>query len=130
MLKIGEVARQTDVGVETIRYYERIGLLSEPSRLASGYRQFDRSVVKRIQFIRNSKQLGFTLTEIRELLALWHDPNTRCQHVRQRAEMKIAEIESKVRALHAMKRSLKKIVCQCESNNTMDDCPIWDGLDP
>ncbi len=65
-MKIGEVAKQTEVGIETIRYYERIGLLAEPQRKPSGYRQYDKAVVARLQFIRRTKELGFTLAEIKE----------------------------------------------------------------
>ena len=92
LMKIGEVAKQSEVGIETIRYYEREGLLAEPKRRPSGYRQYDQSVVARLKFIRRAKELGFTLAEIRELLGLWFDSNTRCEHVRQRAEQKITDI--------------------------------------
>ena len=128
-LKIGEVAKQSDVGIETIRYYERQGLLAEPDRRPSGYRQYDESVVARLQFIRRAKELGFTLAEIKELLGLWFDVNTKCVHVRQRAEQKIADIEDKIRSLQKMKRSLKKIISQCENRDAVDECPLWLGLD-
>ena len=128
-MKIGEVAKQSGVGIETVRYYERQGLLPQPERRASGYRQYDESVVKRLKFIRNSKDLGFTLAEIKELLALWFDPNTRCQHVRHRAELKIADIEGRVRALQKMKRSLKRIISQCETKESVDECPLLIDLD-
>ncbi len=128
-LKIGEVAKRSDVGIETIRYYERQGLLSEPDRRPSGYRQYDESVVSRLQFIRHAKELGFTLSEIKELLGLWFDVNTKCVHVRQRAEQKITDIEDKIRSLQKMKRSLKKIMSQCENRDVVDVCPLWLGLD-
>ena len=128
-LKIGEVAKRSEVGIETIRYYERQGLLAEPERRPSGYRQYDESVVSRLQFIRNAKELGFTLAEIKELLGLWFDVNTKCVHVRQRAEQKITNIEEKIRSLQKMKRSLKKIINQCENRDAVDDCPLWLGLD-
>ena len=128
-LKIGEVAKRSDVGIETIRYYERQGLLAEPDRRPSGYRQYDESVVSRLQFIRRAKELGFTLSEIKELLGLWFDVNTKCVHVRQRAERKINDIEDKIRSLQRMKRSLKKIVSQCENRDAVNECPLWLGLD-
>ena len=128
-LKIGEVAKRSDVGIETIRYYERQGLLAEPDRRPSGYRQYDESVVSRLQFIRRAKELGFTLSEIKELLGLWFDVNTKCVHVRQRAERKVNDIEDKIRSLQRMKRSLKKIVSQCENRDTVNECPLWLGLD-
>lgn len=128
-LKIGEVARRADVGIETIRYYEKQGLLAEPDRRPSGYRQYDDSVVSRLQFIRRSKELGFTLAEIKELLGLWFDVTTKCVHVRQRAEQKIGDIEDKIRSLQKMKRSLKKIINQCETRDEIEICPLWLGLD-
>lgn len=128
-LKIGEVAKRSNVGIETIRYYERQGLLAEPARRPSGYRQYDESVVSRLQFIRNAKELGFTLAEIRELLGLWFDVKTKCVHVRQRSEQKISDIDDKIRSLQKMKRSLKKIISQCENRDAVDECPLWLGLD-
>ncbi len=128
-LRIGEAAERSNVGIETIRYYERQGLLAEPDRRPSGYRQYDETVVARLQFIRRAKELGFTLAEIKELLGLWFDVNTKCVHVRQRAEQKIADIEDKIRLLQKMKRSLKKIIEQCASRDAIDDCPLWLGLE-
>jgi Hg(II)-responsive transcriptional regulator len=127
-LKIGEVARQAQVGVETIRYYERQGLLDPPQRRASGYRQYDESVVSRLQFIRRAKTLGFTLVEIRELLGLWFGGDTRCEQIRARAAQKIADIEEKIRSLQKMKKSLKEVVRRCEHRDTAAECPLWEGL--
>lgn len=128
-MKIGEVAKLSNVGIETIRYYERKGLLAEPERRPSGYRQYDQSVVARLQFIRRTKELGFTLAEIGELLELWFDANTRCEHIRRRADEKIADIEDKIRSLQKMKRSLKKVVSECESQDSLSNCPLLEGLD-
>jgi Hg(II)-responsive transcriptional regulator len=128
-LKIGELAKCSGVGIETIRYYERQGLLAEPDRRPSGYRQYDESVVSRLQFIRRVKELGFTLSEIKELLGLWFEQNTKCVHVRQQAERKVSDLENKIRSLQRMKRSLKKIVSQCENRDAVDKCPLWLGLD-
>lgn len=128
-LKIGEVARRAEVGVETIRYYERQGLLDPPQRRASGYRQYDESVVSRLQFIRRAKTLGFTLAEIRELLGLWCNGSTRCEHVRERAEQKISGIEEKIRSLQAMKRSLVQLVRRCDRRGAGADCLLWEGLE-
>ena len=128
-LKIGDLAKRSEVGIETIRFYERQGLLVEPERRPSGYRQYDESVVSRLQFIRHAKELGFTLSEIKELLGLWFDVNTKCVHVRQRAEQKITDIEDKIRSLQKMKRLLKQIISQCESRDAVEECPLWLGLD-
>ncbi len=128
-LRIGEVAKQAEVGIETIRYYEREGLLAKPERRPSGYRQYDETVVARLQFIRRAKELGFTLREIKELLALWFDTTTRCEHVRERARTKITDIEEKIRSLQKMKRSLQKVIKQCERRDSVDNCPLLEGID-
>src|SRR6266852_273541 len=88
-LTIGQVARQAGVGVETVRFYERQGLLEEPSRRESGYRQYPEDVVARLRFIRRAKELGFSLKEIAELIALRLDPATMCSDIKERAEAKI-----------------------------------------
>lgn len=127
-LKIGEVADRADVGIETIRYYERQGLLEPPRRRASGYRQYDESVVSRLKFIRRAKTLGFTLAEIRDLLGLWVGGETRCEQIRARAGQKIADIEERIQLLQKMKRSLNQIVRRCESQDSPAACPLWEGL--
>ena len=100
----------------------------EPERQLSGYRQFDEAAVARLAFIVRAKGLGFTLSEIKELLSLWFDRNTACCDVRRKAEQKISDIEDRIQALHAMKRSLKKLIDQCQKRGTLDDCPLFDGL--
>ncbi|MBX3401034.1 MAG: MerR family transcriptional regulator [Gemmataceae bacterium] len=123
-MKIGEVAKRSSIGIETIRYYEREGLLLEPERRPSGYRQYDESTVERLEYIRRAKELGFTLAEIRELMELSFNAHAGCDHIRQRAEAKITDIEEKIRSLQQMKRSLDKIVQRCREKNSTDDCPL------
>lgn len=123
-MKIGEVAKLSGTGIETIRFYEREGLLLEPERRPSGYRQYDESTVERLEYIRRAKELGFTLAEIRELLELSFAAHAGCDHIRQRAEAKVADIEGKIRSLQQMKRSLGKIVVQCRVKNSTEDCPL------
>src|SRR5919106_6046 len=101
-MTIGQVAKHAGVGVETVRFYERRGLLDAPPRRASGYRQYSPDVVRRIQFIKRAKDLGFSLREICELLSLRVDPDTTCDEVKQRAEAKIADIKTKLRDLRRM----------------------------
>src|ERR1700737_1174737 len=96
MLSIGQVGRIAGIGIETIRFYEREGLLEEPPRRASGYRQYPEQGVKRIHFIKRAQQLGFSLKEITELLMLRVDEQTSCEEVKQHTEAKIAEVERKV----------------------------------
>ncbi len=122
-MKIGEVAKRSGTGIETIRFYEREGLLLKPQRRPSGYRQYDETTVERLDYIRRSKELGFTLAEIRDLLELSFAASN-CEHIRPLAEGKIADIEQKIRNLQQMKRSLGRIVQRCRKKNTTDDCPL------
>jgi len=129
ILTIGQLARRAGVGVETVRFYERKGLLSEPDRKPSGYRQYKPETVERLRFIRRAKELGFTLREIQELLSLRLDPATNCADVRARAVAKIEEIESKIRTLRRMKTSLVKLSKACSGNGTISECPILESLE-
>jgi MerR family transcriptional regulator, copper efflux regulator len=100
-LRIGEVAKQAGVGVETVRFYEREGLLDEPDRRASGYRQYDEEAVAVLRFIRRAKELGFTLKEIKSLLNLRLDTSATRADVREQASEKVADIEDGVMAAMA-----------------------------
>src|SRR5207253_5337688 len=103
-LKSGEDAKKGGVNLETILYYERRGLLPKPPRTPAGYRTFGTDAVRRLRFIKHAQELGFSLKEIKELLALRVDARTSFADVRTRAEAKIADIDQKLRALRAMKR--------------------------
>jgi Hg(II)-responsive transcriptional regulator len=127
-LTIGQVARRAGVGVETVRFYERQGLLEEPARKASGYRQYDEEVVARLRFIRRAKELGFSLREISGLLALRHDPTATRADVRRRAEAKIADIEAKVRDLQRMRDALLQLTATCRGHGSVGTCPILEAL--
>lgn len=129
-LTIGKVAQRAQVGIETVRFYEREGLVDAPPRGPSGYRQYPESVVPRLRFIKRAKELGFTLKEIKELLSLRLDPKTTCVDVRQRAETKIADIEDKLVSLRRMKKALVKLTESCRGDGSADDCPILEALDP
>ena len=128
-LTIGRVARRAGVGVETVRFYERQGLLNEPSRQQSGYREYDEDVVAQLRFIRRAKQLGFTLKEIKELLSLRRDPETPAADLKDRAEAKLADITGKLRALQNMKEALLTLTCACSGRGTVADCPLLHALD-
>src|SRR6266852_9057309 len=95
-LTIGQVVSRAGVGIATVRFYEREGLLKKPGRTPSGYRQYDEDVIAQLQFILHAKELGFTLKEIRELLSLRVAPDTSCEDVKCRAEAKIAYIADKI----------------------------------
>lgn len=128
-LTIGQVAHRSGVGIDTVRFYEREGLLAKPTRNHSGYRQFDVGVIARLQFILRAKELGFTLNEIKELLSLRVDPSTSCEDVKARAETKIADIEDKIRTLQRMKRALLRLTQECCETGSGSECPILDALD-
>ena len=128
-LTIGKVARLAGVGVETIRFYEREGLIDEPPRRESGYRQYPEETVSRVRFIRRAKELGFSLKEIKELLSLRASPKSRCADVRRRAEAKIEDIEQKVCDLQRMKEALVKLTAACSGGGPVTACPILDALE-
>lgn len=129
-LTIGKVANQAGVGVETVRFYEREGLIDEPPRRASGYRQYEPEVVRRIRFIRHAKELGFTLREIKELLELRVEPDGQCCGVLELAEAKIADIDERLRKLRKMRRTLASLTRDCQRNRSTDECPILKAIEP
>lgn len=128
-LSIGQLAKRAGVGVETVRFYEREGLLAEPERRQSGYRQYQSDTVNRLLFIRRAKELGFTLKEISELLSLRVDEDKTCADVRQQAEAKIADIEDRIRTLQRMKRALAKVTRQCSGSGPTSECPILESIE-
>ena len=128
-LTIGQVARHAGVGIETVRFYERQGLLEEPARKQSGYRQYGEDVVARLRFIRRAKELGFSLKEIKELLALRVDPTTTCAEVRSKAAAKVADVEQKIEALRRIRKALVKLTAVCRGRGPTSECPILDALD-
>jgi MerR family copper efflux transcriptional regulator len=128
ILSIGQVARRAGVGVETVRFYEREGLLEEPPRRASGYRQYSEEVVSRLRFIKRAQQLGFSLKEISELL-LRVDAQTSCEEVKGRTEAKIAEVERKMVELQRMWQALLQVHSLCTGQGPTGRCPMLDALD-
>ncbi|MCB0193091.1 MAG: MerR family transcriptional regulator [Anaerolineae bacterium] len=128
-LRIGQLAQQTGVTIETIRYYERRNLIPEPARLASGYRQYSLDDVARIRFIKRAQGLGFSLTEIADLLALRVNSEVVCNEVQKQAELKIADIEAKIEMLQHMKAVLSDLVKGCRENQFTDECPMLAALD-
>ena len=128
-LTIGQVAKRSGIGLETVRFYERKGLIEEPPRTDSGYRQYPEEAVGRIRFIRRAKELGFALKEISELLSLRVDPDTTCVDVRKQTEFKISDVEEKIRALRRIKTALKKLAASCVGTGPASECPILEALD-
>ena len=128
-LTIGELAKRGGVNLETIRYYERVGLLQKPPRTAAGYRIFPDDAPRRLRFVKRAQELGFSLREIKELLALRIESGKTRDDVRRRARDKIAQIDEKLRGLRRMKSALVKLTAACHGNGPVSDCPILEGLD-
>src|SRR6266849_2095335 len=113
-LTIGRLAQQGGVNLETIRYYERQGLLPKPPRTPAGYRMFPSEAARRLRFIKRAQELGFSLKEIRELLSLRMKPGAKRADIRARTDAKIADIEQKIRTLEGMKKALRGLTEQCD----------------
>jgi MerR family mercuric resistance operon transcriptional regulator len=128
-LKIGEVAKQAGVNLQTIHYYERRGLLPMPPRTGLNYRAYAWDAVLRVRFIKRAQEIGFTLKEIEELLSLRATPRTRSVDVRNRAKAKVQEIDDKMRTLQAMRKGLTNLICECSGKGPVTQCPILDALD-
>ena len=128
-MTIGKVAARTGVGIETIRFYERQGLIAEPARRPSGYRDYPLEVIERVRFIKKAKELGFSLREIAELLFLRVDNDSTCADVLHRATAKIGEIEDKLRELERMKSALESLASACTGAGPTGDCPILEALE-
>jgi MerR family transcriptional regulator, copper efflux regulator len=126
-LTIGRLAELGGVNLETVRYYERRGLLPKPPRTQAGYRQFPPDSAQRLRFIKRAQELGFSLEEIRDLLALRVEPGN-CVDVRARAQAKIADIEQKMKTLAAMKSTLLNLINRC-ARSASDDCVILASLE-
>ena len=127
-LTIGRLAQLGGVNLETVRYYERRGLLAKPPRTEAGYRQFPPDSPQRLRFIKRAQELGFTLDEVGELLTLRHDPGQNRADVHARAAAKIENIEQKIKTLVAMKSVLSGLIERCEHCGS-DDCPILASLE-
>ena len=126
---IGQVAERSGIGIETVRFYERKGLIAEPPRTDSGYRQYPEDVVVRLRFIRRAKELGFALKEILELLSLRVNPDTTCADVRKQAEFKISDVEERIRALRRIKTALTRLAASCVGTGPASECPILEALE-
>ena len=124
---IGELARATGMKVETIRYYERIGLLPSPARTAGNYRAYLRPHLQRLSFIRRGRDLGFSLDAVRELLRLSDDRQQQCSGVDQVARTHLAEVEGKIAGLTALHGELRQLIEQCR-HGTVAECRIIEAL--
>lgn len=128
-MKIGEVAAKAGVGIDTLRYYERRGLLAEPARRESGYREYPNDTVRVIRFIKRAQNLGFTLDEIEELLALRGADGKSRRRVRAVAEAKMKDIDEKLARLQSMRSALYSLIETCACGRGKPTCPILEALD-
>lgn len=127
-LTTGTLAKASGVNLETIRFYERERLLEKPPRTASGYRVFPADAVQRVRFIKRAQALGFTLQEIRELLALSGARNASCESIRSRAESKVEDIEERIQSLKSIKKALLRLTESCSGQGSAAHCPILECL--
>ena len=124
-LTIGKLAKQSGVTIETIRYYQRKGLMRKPEKPATGYRQYPSEAIARIRFIKRAQQTGFTLKEISELLLL---DSGHCQDVRKMAELKRRQIDKQIKDLTALKNVLDSLVEGCQTDPSTEHCSLIDAL--
>ena len=127
MLTIGTLARKTGTKVQTIRYYEQVGLMLEPDRTEGGQRRYDGDGLDRLDFIRHARQLGVTLEAIRELLDLSDDPEKPCDEADQIARRQLLQVEQRIARLEALRTELERMVHECSGGNTAD-CRVLEVL--
>jgi len=126
---IGKVAKQAGVNIQTLRFYERKGILRPSERKLSGYRLYTADASQKIRFIKNAQELGFSLKEIVGLLNLRVSQTARCPDVRKKAVRKLKDVEAKIRSLDSIRKALNDLVKSCQSKKTTDHCPILQSLE-
>lgn len=127
---IGAVARSVGIGVETVRFYERKGLIAPPPRTPSGYRQYPDDAIERLRFVRRAQELGFTLDEIASLLELRVEAGTACEDARRLALARLTDVQSRIADLQRIADALGGLVTACEAERETTACPILDALSP
>ena len=128
-MTVSELASQVDVNPQTVRYYEREGLLEEPQRTESGYRDYDESAVDRLRFIGDAKEIGFTLKQIRQLLGLDAEAPQSCAHVEAMIGERLEELEARLKSMRRMKTLLKELHTLCQQRPSDSVCPILNTLE-
>lgn len=130
-MRISEVAKAADVGVETVRFYERRGLIRQPMRPANGgFRSYPETVVLQIRFIREAQELGFSLGEIEDLLSLRSEPDTDCGKIRLRALAKRDDVDFKIKRLRRIRATLTKLIDACPGKGALEYCSIIEAMEP
>ena len=128
-MRTGDLAANAGVNIQTLRFYERRGILPKPARTAGGYRDYSADAVRLIRFIKRAQDLGFTLVEIEDLLRLRQSRRASCAVVRSAAQGKMEAVDAKIADLKAMKRALAALLASCERNDRDRQCPILEALD-
>jgi len=126
---IGQIAKKSGVGIEAIRFYERKGVIPKPSRTESGYRTYTADTLQRLHFIRRAQELGFSLKEISQLIAIRVTPKSNCEEVRKRTLVKLEEIDQKIADLQRMRTVLREVSDACVASKPIADCPILKCFD-
>ena len=127
-MKIGELAKRAEVPIDTVRYYEREGLIPPPVRRASGYRDYEDADVDRLRFMRRAKGLGFTLQEIRELLSLTSMSGDDMAALNAQTQAKLRDVEERIHSLTRIREALQSLVTACPGHGSLDRCPILAAL--
>lgn len=127
-MRISEVARQAGVNVQTLRYYERRGLLAEPDRVGAGYRRYDRDAVRTVRFVKRAQSLGFSLDEISSLLSLASGQPADCNAARAMATGQLAELDAKIASLVAMRDSIRRLIATCDASGGRE-CPLIEAME-
>ena len=125
----GVFALRAGIGLETVRYYERIGLLEEPARTTSGYRVYGPEDLSRLMFIKRAKALGFSLDDIRELIALKVEKGCDCGDIAHRAEYRLADVRQRIEGLQRVRKGLEELISSCRANPVKEVCPILEVLE-
>lgn len=128
-LTIGKAARRAGVGVETVRFYERKGLIAQPPKPEAGFRTYPPETVDRVRFIRQAQEIGFSLREIEELLSLRADPGADCGDIRERALAKRNEVERKIENLARIRGALDELIVACPGRGALRSCSIMSVLE-
>ena len=128
MMKIGDLAKRTGVGIDTVRYYEREGLLPQAQRRSSGYRMYDEDDIQRLRFIRRAKALGFTLPEVRDLLALSSRKDDDMAAMKAAARQKLADVDAKIAELTRIRDGLDALIEVCPGQGALARCPILNAI--
>ncbi len=128
MFSIGQLSKQSNVKIPTIRYYEQMGLLAEPGRTEGNQRRYDKASLEKLKFVKHARDLGFSIEAILELISLQEQPNLTCQSVNNIAQSQLNEVKKKIQQLQALEAELKRLTEGCNGKGTLEDCYVLASL--